>query len=99
MKETINAIAEIIAQAERFRNAYFFAPPFSAGLRRSYEKNNTVPAVEWKEGGHTYSAAYRVECSCKNVYARGEYYRDGRKTTLTTIKNSYKRICAANREV
>lgn len=91
---TIETIAEIITQAEKFRNAYFFNAPFKASWRREYEKNNTFPAVEWSEGGHTYSAAYRVECSCKNVYARGDYYRDGRKTTLTAIKNSYKRLSA-----
>lgn len=94
MKDTINAIAKIITQAEKFRNAYFFGTPSKASWRREYEKNNTIAPVEWSEGGHTYSAAYRVECSCKNVYARGDYYRDGRKTTLTSIKNSYKRICA-----
>lgn len=94
MKDTINAIAKIIAQAERFRNAYFFNPPTSAGLRRSYEKNNSRPVIEWTEGGHTYSAAYNVECSCRNVYARGEYYKDNKRTTLTAIKNSYKRLCA-----
>ena len=94
MKDTISAIAKIIDQAEKFKNAYFWSAPGCAGLRRSYEKSNTIPAVEWSEGGHTYSAAYKVTCSCKNVYACGEYYRDGKRTTLTAIKNSHKRLCA-----
>lgn len=95
MKDTISAIAKIIDQAEKFKNAYFWSAPERAGLRRSYEKSNTLPAVEWSEGGHTYSAAYNVTCSCRNIYASGVYYKDDKRTTLTAIKNSYKRLCTA----
>lgn len=33
-----------------------------------------------------------MSCSCRKVYATGYYTKDGKKTTLTAIKNSYKRL-------
>ena len=92
MEEKIIAIRGLIETAERFRNAYFWTPPCSASSRRWYEEKNTVPLITWEEGGHAYTAEYIVSCSCRNVYARGEYTRDGEKTTLTAIRNSLKRM-------
>lgn len=92
MKNTIAAISAIIAEAETMKNAYFFTPPTSASGRRSYEKYHSHELVEWEEGGHSYSAQYTVDCSCKNVYASGSYTKDGKKTTLTAIRNSLKRL-------
>lgn len=89
---TIEAIRSIITTAEKFRNAYFFTPPSSAGGRRSYERYNSVPAVQWSENGHDYTAEYVVRCSCNNVYAEGRYTKDGKKTTLLAIRNSLKRL-------
>lgn len=92
MENIIAKIAAIINEAETMKRAYFFKSPTSAGGRRSYEKYHSHDMVEWEEGGHTYSARYTVSCSCANVYARGEYTRDGKPTTLTAIKNSYNRL-------
>lgn len=89
---TINEIRDIIATAEKFKNAYFWAPPSGASARRSYERYHSRPEITWTEGGHTYTAAYTVSCSCKNVYAYGTYTKDGQKTTLTAIRNSLKRL-------
>ena len=93
-RETIAAIAAIIDTAERLRNSYFFPPLQSAGTRRSYEKRHTHDTVTWTESGHTYTAAYSVRCTCSAVYASGDYTRDGKKTTLTAIRNSYNRMTA-----
>ena len=90
----MNQIEAIITEAEQMARAYFYGSPQSAGARRAYEKKHTHAIVEWTEGGHKYTAAYNVRCSCSNVYASGEYTRDGKKTTLTAIKNSYKRMLA-----
>lgn len=92
MLETINAVRAIVKEAEAMRNAYFFRSPQSAGMRRSYEKYHSHDEVRWTEGGHEFSAEFRVSCSCANVYAYGVYTRDGNKTTLTAIKNSLKRM-------
>lgn len=91
---TLTAIAAIIEEAEHMRSAYFFQPPTNASSRRSYEKRHTHDEITWTESGHTYTAAYAVSCTCGNVYARGIYTRDGKKTTLTAIRNSYKRMSA-----
>ena len=88
----INSIESIVNEAEAMKTSYFFHPPVHASERRSYEKKHTHPKIEWDEGGHHYTAEYTVTCSCKNVYAFGEYTRDGKKTTLTAVKNSLKRL-------
>ena len=94
MNNIISAIGAIIDEATEMKNAYFFTPPVNAGGRRYYEKQHSHNQVEWTEGGHTYTAEYIVSCSCANVYAYGKYTKDGNKTTLTAIKNSYKRLTA-----
>lgn len=88
----ISKIEGIIDEAERMKGAYFFTPQGNAASRRWYEKQHSHERVEWTEGGHTYSAEYTVSCSCKNVYAKGKYTKDGTKTTITAIKNSLKRL-------
>lgn len=96
MQNTINSIRAIVAEAEAMRNAYFFRPPTNAGSRRSYEKYHSHDKVTWVENGHEYTAEYTVSCSCANVYAHGVYTRDGKRTTITTIRNSLKRLEAVN---
>lgn len=88
-------IRAIIETAEHFRSAYFFRPPCSASSRRAYERQHSIPEITWAEGGHVYTASYTVQCSCSNVYASGTYTRDGKKTTLTAIRNSYNRLTAS----
>ena len=88
----IAEIENLIRTADKFRNSYFWSPDKSAGARRSFEKNNSIPLFSWSEGGHEYTAEYTVQCSCKNIYAWGNYTKDGKKTTLTAIKNSLKRM-------
>lgn len=90
--KTLGQISEIINEAERMSKAYFFRAPSSAGARRSYEKYHSHEEVTWTEGGHEYTARYEVSCSCANVYAKGYYTKDGKPTTLTAIRNSYKRM-------
>lgn len=95
MENIIKALENIINLAEKMKNAYFWKSPGSAGMRRSYEKQNSAEKIEWTENGHVYTAEYITTCSCKNIYAHGEYTRDGKKTTLTAIKNSLERLKAA----
>lgn len=92
MNTIISQIESIIAEAEAMKSAYFFRSPAHAGARRSYERQHTHEPVEWTDGGHIYTAAYTVTCSCSNVYAYGTYTKDGNKTTLTAIKNSLNRL-------
>ena len=91
-KELTKKITAIVNEADAMRNAYFFIPPCNAGGRRSYEAKHSHDAITWEESGHIFTAQYDVKCSCKNVYAYGTYTRDGKKTTLTAIRNSLRRM-------
>lgn len=93
-RETLEKIGTVIETAERMKNAYFWNPPTSASSRRSYEARNTTPTFTWKESGHVYTARFETVCSCAHVYTKGFYTKDGRKTTLTAIRNSFKRLAA-----
>lgn len=97
LKEVAHAVRGIVTEAERMRRAYFFTPPANAYGRRKYEQEHSHAPVTWEEGGHAYTAEYSVSCSCRNVYARGTYTRDGKATTLTAIRNSLKRMESAAR--
>lgn len=90
--DTISAIAAIIDLAQEMKSAYFFQPPTNARSRRAYEDAHSIPMVEWDDAGHHYTAEYTTTCSCSNVYAKGVYTRDGKPTTLTAIRNSYRRM-------
>ena len=88
----INEVENLITTADKFRSSFFWTPPATATARRSYEKRYSIPAFRWEEGGHSYAASFSVSCSVRNIYAKGEYYRDGKKTTLTAIRNSLRRM-------
>lgn len=95
-KEIIEKLTEICEEADRMRNAYFFEPPKRAAERRDYEWYHSHPEISWEEGGHVYTAQYGVSCSCKYIYARGYYTKDGEKTNLKAIKSSLERLKKMN---
>lgn len=89
LNELKNALGEAIDLHEKMRNSYFWNPPTHASSRRSYEKQNSF-----------YYAMYPglvlncdTTCSCKNIYYKGYFELEGRKTTLTKIKNLYDAVC------
>ena len=90
--ETIVQLKYLVEIAEHYRYAYYMNPSSLAAGRRMEEKRGTVPEFTWTEGGHKYTACYKVKCSCSYVYANGYYTRDGKKTNLTAIKNSLARL-------
>lgn len=90
--ETINLLKKLVATADYYRYAFYMTPCVLAAGRRCEEKQGTVPEFSWTEGGHKYTACYKVICSCAHVYANGYYTRDGKRTNLTAIKNSLKRL-------
>lgn len=90
--EIINALEKLFETAEKFKKSYFFSPPGNANGRRSHEKYHSIPEFTFEESGNTYTCEFVVECSCKNVYAKGKYTKNGKKTTLTAIRNAYNRL-------
>lgn len=90
--ETMNAVYDILRQAGKFVNVYWWRPVKNAKARRAMEENESRPLVEWDEGGHHYTARYDVICTCGHIEAKGWYTKDGKKTNITAIRNSIKRI-------
>ena len=90
--ELIANLRNIIRIADHYRNAIYMTPPATAGGRRYVERRGTVPYFEWEDGGHKFSACYKVECIGSHIYACGVYTRDGKKTNLLAVKNSLKRL-------
>ena len=88
----ITALEQILESSERHKNAYFMRAIPYANARRAYERKWSVPSVAWTEGGHSYTAAYTVTCTCTTIRACGHYTRDGEDTTLTAVRNSYNRM-------
>lgn len=93
--ELIKKLEAIIREADHMKKSYFWRSPSLAGERRGYEKRHSHEEITWTENGSDWSARYDVRCTCQNVYASGTYTRDGRKTTLTAVKNSLLRMQAA----
>lgn len=90
--ETIRMLKVLVSIADYYRNASYMTPPANAAERRQEDYRGTVPYFEWSEGGHKFSACYKVQCTISRIYARGVYTRDGKKTTLLAVKNSLKRL-------
>lgn len=92
MNELISKIEAIVNEAECMKNSYFFSSLANASGRRYYEAKHSHEEITWTDGNNVFTAEYIVSCSCRNVYARGIYTKNGNKTTLTAIKNSLKRL-------
>lgn len=91
-REIITQILDIINQVEKFKNVYFWQPEDTAGGRRSMEKRESRPEVAWVDGKDTFTAEFVVSCTCSHTEARGIYTRNGKRTTLTAVRNSLKRL-------
>lgn len=96
--ELIANLRALVNVADHYRSAFYLTPPATAGGRRYEEHLGTVPFFEWEEGGHKFTACYRVQCTCRYIHANGYYTRDGKKTNLTAIKNSLKRLEAEHEQ-
>ena len=94
INETVAQLERLISVADKYAHCWFWKPACNAAGRRQEERNNTVDYFTWEDDGHVYSGEFDVTCSCKNIYAKGRYTKDGKKTTLLAVKNSYKRIKA-----
>lgn len=90
--ETLSAVRDILVQAAKFNNAYFWWPEKSAYSRRMMERNESRPMIEWDEGGHHYTAEFVVICTCGHTEGKGRYTKDGKKTNATAIRNSANRM-------
>lgn len=77
------------AHVERFKSAYLFKPPSGASSRRYYERVNSQE-LAFNLGENEYRMLINIECSCRNVYARTEYYLNGEKKNRRILLNLIK---------
>ena len=84
LTETKERLIEIVERHEKLRNAYFWTPAANASGRRYNEKRNNDSYVSEIL---PITAENHYSESCKHVYYSGVFYVDGKKTTVTKIKN------------
>lgn len=92
LQQDIDILQDVIETAHHFKGAYFFKPPANAGSRRRYEQYYSIPEHRIEFNGTVYTVAFDVVCSCSNVYAHGNYTRNGDKCNLTVIKNLLEKL-------
>ena len=86
--EVKNALETAIELHDKMSNSYFCTPPGRASARRSYEKHNSY----YYDSYYGLILDCNTTCSCDNVYYRGHFEFDGKKTTIRKIKNLYDAI-------
>ena len=84
LKQIKNRLKEIVERHEKFSNAYFWTPSQNASGRRNAEKRNNV---FFESSILNISAKNDYSESCHHVYYKGIFYVDGKKCTVTKIKN------------
>lgn len=91
--EIVSLISSIIANHEMFKSSIKRSPRTYAE-RRAFEQRYRIPERSFRYNGHDYTVEYIVDCSGYCIYAKGYYYKDGERTTLTAIKNIHKQLLA-----
>ena len=94
--EIYDSISRIIENAEYCRKTYFWHPSPTASQRREAEEKYSISMVSWCENGDIYTAEFYYHESCNHVYSRGYYTKNGEKTNLRAIKNSF--LCLTPKE-
>ena len=90
--ETIHKIRALIAVGEHYRNAFYMPAPLTMNDVIQEEIRGAVPYFSWFDGDTKFTACYIVKVKYNHIFAKGYYTRDGKKTNLTAIKNSLKRL-------
>ena len=90
--EIYEQISRIIENADYCRKTYFWHPSPTASQRREAEERWSISLVCWCENGDIYTAEFNYHESCNHVYSKGHYTKNGEKTNLRAIKNSFLRL-------
>lgn len=93
---SLEDLEKLLRLHETLQKSFFWSPPPTAGGRRDFERRFTANPVMWREGSHEYSAKTRLLCTTSNIYYKAAFEIDGRRTNVTTIRNSYKRMSEAD---
>lgn len=85
-------IENFINLCESMKNSYFWSSPGCASSRRKYEDQRSFEKTTIEFAGDIYEFNAKCKCSCKNIYFTKEIYKNGKNTTLLTLKNILKKI-------
>ena len=91
--KTLEQIGDIIRIASICKNAYFWRNNGSVYTRLQREQKYNRDEITWEDGEDQYSAQYYFYQTVSHTYARGIYYRNNIKTTLTDF-NTRAPTCA-----
>ena len=91
--EIVSLLSKIIANHEIFKSSIKRSPK-TYNEKRAYEKLYRIPEQSFDYNNHHYRVEYIVDCSGYCIYAKGYYYKDDERTTLTAIKNIHKQLLA-----
>ena len=76
---------------DKLKNSYFWTPAGNASSRRYDEKRYSF-SVQVEHEGHDYEYDSQVQCSAKNFYYRGAFYKDGMKGSVRIFKKLIKQL-------
>lgn len=93
---TLEDLERLLQLHDMLQKSFHWSPPPTASARRAFEVKFSAAPVSWREGSHEYSAKTRLFCSAANIYYKAFFEIDGRRTNVTTIRNSYKRMSEAD---
>ena len=84
-------VGYFINQCDYFKNSYFFQSPGLARARRKYEEENSISKFTVILNNDEYELEFTVNCSCNNVYVYKTIVKNGVRTNLKALRNSYKK--------
>ena len=74
---------------DRLKSSYFWTPAGNASSRRNDEKRYSFN-VQVVHEGNVYEYDSRVQCSARNFYYRGAFYKEGVKGSVRLFKKLIK---------
>lgn len=94
--ELLAKIKNIIDIADFCMHAYMWTNQISPESCDANNKAFNHETVAWRDGNDIFEASFVFRQNMRGTYAKGIYFRNGEKTTLTAVKNSYKRLTASD---
>lgn len=92
LKTKVAEVEHLVERAEYVKYAWFWDGGNGNRSQRESRGEYLSAYAEWEEGGHKYTADLTVTQSRANTFVYRDYYKDGKKTNLTAIKNSLMRM-------
>lgn len=96
-KDLFEAYDSLCRSISRTQGCYFWRGDNGNRAARDWRAQQyEIPEFSWVEAGHTYTAAFSFYQTRNRTIASGSYTKDGKKTTITAIRNSVNRLKEAH---